>query len=60
MTPAVTPVGMPGNPRPGNPAGNLVQPSFPWLYVGIATIIVAVGIFFTVKKIKAKKRITGA
>ena len=55
VTPAVAPVGM-----PGNPAGNLVQPSFPWLYVGIATIIVAVGIFFTVKKIKAKKRITGA
>jgi len=60
VTPAVTPVGMPGNPRPGYPAGNLVQPSFPWLYVGIAAIIVAVGIFFTVKKIKAKKRITGA
>ena len=55
VTPAVAPVGM-----PGNPAGNLVQPSFPWLYVGIAAIIVAVGIFFTVKKIKAKKRITGA
>jgi len=60
VTPAVTPAGMPGNPRLGYPAGNLVQPSFPWLYVGIAAIIVAVGIFFTVKKIKAKKRITGA
>jgi len=59
VTPAVTPAGMPGNPRPGFAAGNFAPASFPWLYVGIAAIIVAAGIFFTVKKIKAKKRITG-
>jgi len=59
VTPSITTAGMPGNPRPGFVARNLVQPSFPWLYFGIAAIIVAAGIFFTVKKIKAKKRITG-
>ena len=57
VTPAITAVaGMPGYPRPGFAVGNFAPPSFPWLYVGIAAIIVAAGIFFAVKRIKAKKR----
>ena len=57
VTPAITPAaGMPGNPRPGFAIGNFARSSFPWLYAGIAGIIVLVGIFFTLSRIKAKKR----
>ena len=56
VTPSIPAVaGMPGRPGQGLP-GNPEQASFPWLYAGIAGIIVAAGVFFAVKRIKANKR----
>jgi len=58
VTPAImNAAGMPGQ---NYAAGNPSFLSNPWLYAGIAAIIVAAGIFFTVKRIKAKKRSMGA
>ncbi|MBT9136789.1 MAG: hypothetical protein DDT34_01875 [Firmicutes bacterium] len=61
VTPAITAAaGMPGRPGQGYAAGNRSLLSNPWLYAGIAGIIAVAGMFFTLSRIKAKKRAMSA